>query len=277
MNESTSFGFRPSSTASVLAGAVNTQAQQLLTFQQNTAGILDTAFRLTLAASQHAQQVVLPGVEAKIAEMQGLVAKEAKLVERENALLESKNAHAAENEKHVAAVREFEAVKLKWKADREAEERTREQQRYARYVDADQLLLPSALRTEETKSLVDQLIPVMEGRREGWRLRAALTAVAVAEIGNEEEDLMKAVQDLFQPALAAFEPPSDIAGHLKRLLSNHGKDPIIIEIPSAGEAYNPATMSTANPELSPGRAIARVVKWGVKFANKDKRKRAFVA
>lgn len=276
MNESTSYGFRPAPPASVPAGAVNAQTQQLLTFQQNTAAMLDTVFRLTLAASQHAQQVVLPGTEAKIAEMQGLVAKEANLVERERALLESKNAHAAEKEKHTAAAKEFDAVKLKWKADREAEDRTREQQRYARYVEADQLLLPSALRTEEAKSLVNQLIPVMEGRREGWRLRAALSAVAVAEIGSEEEDLLKAVQDLFQPAQAAFEQSLDLPSHLKRLLSNHGKDPIIVEIPSAGEAYNPATMSTQNPDLSPGRAIARVVKWGVKFANKDKRKRAFV-
>jgi hypothetical protein len=277
MNEPTSSGFRPTPPASVPAGAVNAQAQQLLTFQQNTAGMLDTVFRLTLAASQHAQHVVLPGTEAKIAEMQGLLAKEVNLAEREKALAESKNVQAAEKEKHAAAVREFDAVKLKWKADREAEDRTREQQRYARYVEADQLLLPSALRTDEAKSIVDQLIPVMEGRREGWRLRAALTAVAVAEIGNEEEDLMKAVQDLFQPSQSAFEPSSDLPGHLKRLLSNHGKDPIIVEIPAAGEAYNPATMSTTNPELSPGRPIARVLKWGVKFANKDKRKRALVA
>ncbi len=239
--------------------------------------MLDTVFRLTLAASQYAQQVVLPGTEAKIAEMQGLVAKEANLVERERALLESKNVHAAERERHAAVIKEFEATKQNWKAEREAEERNREQQRYARYVEADQLLLPSALRTEEAKSLVGKLIPVMEGKQEGWRLRAALTAVAVAEIGNEEEDLMKAVQELFQPAQTVLEPASDLPGNLKRLLSNHGKDPIIVEIPSAGEVYNPATMSTLNPELSSGRPITRVIKWGVKFANKDKRKRALVA
>ena len=277
MNESTPSGFRPASTPSVPAGAVNAQSQALLAFQQNTASMLDTVFRLTLAASQHAQQVVLPGTEAKIAEMQGLVAKEANLADREKVLAESQNAHAAEKDKHTAAVKEFDAVKLQWKADRETEERNREQQRYTRYVEPEQLLLPSALRTAEAKSLVSQIIPLLEGTREGWRLRAALIAVAVAEIENEEEDLLKAVQDLFQPARAAFQPPADLPGDLKRLMSNQGKDSIILEIPSAGEAYNPATMSTQNPDLSAGRPIARLLKWGVKFANKDKRKRALVA
>lgn len=277
MNEATSFGFRPAQPTAAPAFVANAQAQQQLTSQQGMASLLDTVFRLTLVASQHAQQVVLPGVEAKIAEMQGLLAKEANLVEREKGLADAQNAHAAEKDKHAAAIREFEAVKLQWKADRETEELNQEQQRYARYIAPDQLLLPSALRTAEAKPLVSQIIPVLEGTREGWRLRAALIAVAVAEIENDEDDLLKAVQDLFQPAQAAFQPPFDLLGHLKKLMSNQGKDSILVEIPSAGEAYNPTTMSTHNPDLSAGRPIARVLKWRVKIASKDKHKRALVA
>jgi hypothetical protein len=256
---------------------MNVQAQQHVTFQQNTLNMLDTAYRLTVAAAQHAQHVVLPGIEAKIAEMQGLLAKEADLVEREKALLESKTAHASERAKHATAVREFDLEKRQWMADRETQVRNRENQRYLQYIEPDQLLLPSALRTEEARELVSQLIPHLEARREGWRLRAALTAVAVAEMGNDEEDFLRAVQDLFQPAQAASAPPFDeLPGNLKRLLSNHGKDPVIVEIPSTGEGFNPATMSSQNPDLSAGRPIERVLKWGVKFANKDKRKRALV-
>jgi hypothetical protein len=256
---------------------VNAQAQQLITFQQNMAGSLDTQYRYLILASQHSQQVILPGIEAKMAEMQGLVAKEVNLLEREKALAESKNAHAAEQESHMAAVKEFESEKLNWKTAREAENKNREQQLDDRYVDADQLLLPSALRTGEAQSLRKQLIPILEGKREGWRLRAALSAVAVAETVKEDEDLLKAVQDLFQPAQVVTELVG-LTGTLKRLLSNHGKeDPIIVEVPAIGDAFNPATMSTQSPDLSASRPIAGVLKWGVKFANRDKRKRAWVS
>lgn len=312
---------------------MSAQAQQSFAVQQNAAAsMLDTVFRLTLAATQHAQHVVLPGVESKIAEMQDLLAKEANLAEREKSLLESKDAQIIEKEKHAGTVKAFaaekqkwktdceneerthqdllvraanlaereksllqskneqiaekeklvvaaravEALKQKWKTDCENEERTREQQRYARYVAAEQLMLPSALRTEDARALVNQLIPVLEGTREGLRLRAALIGVALAEIGTEDDDFMRAVQDLFQPA-SAFDPADDLPGHLKRLLSNHGKDPIVIEIPAPGEAYNPATMATQNPELTAGRPIVSVLKWGVKMPSKERRKRAFVA
>jgi len=277
MNESTSSGFRANPAAVVPGAAVSAQAQQLLTFHQNTASMLDTMLRFTLTATQHAQQVVLPGTEAKIAEMQGLLVKEAEMMEREKKLEDSKHAHIAEKEKHAGTVKEFETVKQNWKTDRENEERSREQQRYARYVGVDQLMLPSALCTEEARALIHNLIPILEGTPKGWRLRAALSAAALAETGSDDEDFMKAVQELFEPAQAVSELSNDLISHLKRLLSNHGKDPIIVEIPASGESYNTVTMTTQNPELSNGRPIVRVLKWGVRFANKDRRKRVLVS
>jgi hypothetical protein len=87
---------------------------------------------------------------------------------------------------------------------------------------------------------------------------------------------LKAVQELYHPAIA-FSTESEFISNLKRLLSSKGKELLTIEIPQTTEPFNPQTMSPATGDLAAGRPITKVIKWGVKFANKDKRKRALVA
>ena len=261
----------------VAPSALALQAQQIVTMQKDTATMLESLFRTVEAATIHAAKVVMPNVTAKIAEMDGLLAKESELVAREQRLAEANAAHVADKERHAGALKEFEAHKLKWQTDRAIESRAREQNLYQRYITPEYFALPSALRGEDAQELVKALIPSFEdGSPDGGRLRASLTAVALAEGANEEDDFLKAVQELYQPALESSSV-IELAGHLKRLLSGKGKEPITIEIPQPAEPYDPRTMAPTTLDLAPGRPISKVIKWGVKFANKDKRKKALVA
>ena len=239
--------------------------------------MLESVFRTVEAATINAAKVVMPNVTAKIAEMDGLVAKESDLSAREKRLVDANAAHAAEKERHAATVKEFTAQQLKWTTERANEVSARDLNLYQRYIAPSYVALPAALRGVDAEELVKGLIPHLESETmEGGRLRASLTAVALAETANEEDDFLKAVQELYQPALA-LASEIELISALKVLLSSKGKEPLTIEIPQAAEPYNPQTMSPATGDLAPGRPITKVVKWGVKFTNKDKRKRALVA
>lgn len=277
MNEPTSASFRPAPAPIVPGAAVTAQSQQLQNFHRDTAAMLDTIFRLTVLATQHAQHVVLPGAVEKIAEMQDLLVKQANLVEREKRHQDAVASLGNERDRHAATVREFEAQKEKWKMDRNSEAYTRDRQRQARFTDADQLLLPIALRSGEAESFVTQLIPAIDDERTGWRLRAALASVAFAETGSDEEYLLRTVQELFAPFQLAFGSNPARLDQFKMLLSGFGKEPMQIEVPKIGDPFNPITMATQNPELMTNNgAISSVVKWGVRFANKEHRKKALV-
>jgi len=242
--------------------------------QQATATMLDTVFRLTLAASEHAQKVVLPSVTAKLEELRCVQ-------ERENEL-RTLDAKLAGREKELTDRKKvIEEDKRKLDADRDAYKQQTDQKLWERYSESSHYLLPAALRHTDAREFVRILLPYLEISEPGWRLRAGLSAAALGEVNDKDiEPYLQAIQDLYPAALALDEEhKTQFVTELKNSLSSkNARVAIIIELPQPGARYVPAEMS-GPPEVVLKGNIDRVKKWGVRIAGEGpdpRRKRAIV-
>lgn len=241
--------------------------------------ILNTAFQLTKAATEHARLVVVPEVNNMIAELASLRDLEAKILEQREKLNaetsaldkrtiereEELNAEKAALEKRTSELgvdeRAWEAQK---KRERDEAQKLKEQERMgaddarkATIKKSSEFIAPTGFRTEEGASIVLRLEKDALGA--GKKLAALLRAFAFAETSSEHDLWVSCIKPLAS-LCSDFPSEPDLPLRVAQLLSDDGNPwGFRIVIPEVGEF-----VGAAHQPMEGAKRVSQVMTWGVK-------------